>query len=178
MGSAFYSLAKAAMDDLIDWHCWHRPTTDDVFRGAWHACFFWTAVRTPSLQALRKHEARAQLPRIAARSAPPSFCASLSQRPAAASQKSDLVYHLMMDCEHLQTPHLDTPTALMERCRSHLVWEVRTDFGIVGVYPRAILRKSDKFSQVSTHPGVDPPSPPQTLLPVNRRLQCAAGVVA
>ena len=115
-------------------------------------------MRIPSLQALRKHEARARLPRIAARSAPPSFCASLSQRPAAASQKSDLVYHLMMDCEHLQTPHLDTPTALMERCRSHLVWEVRTDFGIVGVYPRAILRKSDKFSQVSTHPGVDPPA--------------------
>ena len=69
MGSAFYSLAKAAMDDLIDWHCWHRPTTDDVFRGACHACFFWTAVRIPSLQALRKHEARARLPRIAARSA-------------------------------------------------------------------------------------------------------------
>ena len=60
MGSAFYSLAKAAMDDLIDWHCWHRPTTDDVFRGACHACFFWTAVRILNLQALRKHEARAR----------------------------------------------------------------------------------------------------------------------
>ena len=157
MGSAFYSLAKAAMDDLIDWHCWHRPTTDDVFRGACHACFFWTAVRIPSLQALRKHEARARLPRIAARSAPPSFCASLSQRPAAASQKSDLVSHLMMDCDELQTPHLDTPTALMERRRSHLVWEARTDFGTVCAGRTAALGKSDRISEVSTHPGVDPP---------------------
>ena len=25
MSSAFYGLAKAAIDDLIDWQCWHRP---------------------------------------------------------------------------------------------------------------------------------------------------------
>ena len=114
MVSAFYSLAKAPTDDLIDWHCWHRPTTDDVFRGACHARFFWTAVRIPSLQALRKHEARARLPRIAARSAPPSFCPSFSQRPAAPAQKLLLAYHLMIDCEHLQTPVLDSPVALIK----------------------------------------------------------------
>ena len=156
MGSAFYSLAKAAMDDLIDWHCWHRPTTDDVFRGACHACFFWTAVRIPSLQALRKHEARARLPRIAARSAPPSFCASLSQRPAAASQKSDLVSHLMMDCDELQTPLLDAQMALSKLHLCAKVWEAWTDFGSLGVVRRATLTKIDNFRQGFSHPPLDP----------------------
>ena len=45
----------------------------------------------------------------------------------------------------------------MERRRSHLVWEVRTDFGTVRAGRTAILRKSDRFSQGSTHPRVDPP---------------------
>ena len=157
MGSAFYSLAKAAMDDLIDWHCWHRPTIDDVFRGACHACFFWTAVRIPSLQALRKHEARARLPRIAARSAPPSFCPSFAQHPAAPAQKLLLAYHLMFDCDELQTPLLDAQMALSKLHLCGLVWEVRTDFGTVCAGRTAILRKSDRFSQGSTHPGVDHP---------------------
>jgi len=38
----------------------------------------------------------------------------------------------------------------MERRRSHLVWEVRTDFGTVRAGRTAILRKSDRFSQGST----------------------------
>ena len=63
----------------------------------------------------------------------------------------------MMDSEHRWTPLLDSPTALLERRGRTLVWEARTDFGIVGVYPRAILRKSDKFSQGFSHPGLDPP---------------------
>ena len=45
----------------------------------------------------------------------------------------------------------------MERRRSHLVWEVRTDFGTVCAGRTAILRKSDRISQVSGHSGVDPP---------------------
>jgi hypothetical protein len=73
------------------------------------------------------------------------------------SQKLFLVVHLMMDSEHRWTPLLDSPTALLERRGRTLVWEARTDFGIVGVYPRAILRKSDKFSQGFSHPGLDPP---------------------
>ena len=37
-----------------------------------------------------------------------------------------------------------------------LVWVAWTDFGGVGVGRRAILRKSDKFSQTPSHPRVDP----------------------
>ena len=44
----------------------------------------------------------------------------------------------------------------MERYRSHPVWEAWTDFGSVGVGRRAILRKSDKFSQTPSHPAMDP----------------------
>ena len=45
----------------------------------------------------------------------------------------------------------------MERRRSHLVWEVRTDFGTVCAGRTAALGKSDRISEVSTHPRVDPP---------------------
>ena len=79
MSGAFGILTRAAIADLIDWHCWHRPPTDDVFRGACHACFFRPALRIPSLQALHKHEARAWLPKVSAMSAPPSFSPSFSQ---------------------------------------------------------------------------------------------------
>ena len=44
-----------------------------------------------------------------------------------------------------------TPTALTERRGSHLVWEAWTDFGSVGAYPRAILGRSDKFSEGLVH---------------------------
>ena len=62
----------------------------------------------------------------------------------------------MIDCEQLQTPLLATTTALIERRSCGLVWVAWTDFGGVGVGRRAILGKSDKFSQDSSHPGVDP----------------------
>ena len=50
-----------------------------------------------------------------------------------------------------------TPTALTERRGSHLVWEAWTDFGSVGAYPRAILGRSDKFSEGLVHLRLDPP---------------------
>ena len=62
----------------------------------------------------------------------------------------------MIDCEQLQTPLLATTTALIERRSCGLVWVAWTDFGGVGVGRRPILGKSDKFSQDSSHPGVDP----------------------
>ena len=52
-----------------------------------------------------------------------------------------------------------TPIAPMERYRSHLVWEVWTDFGSVGAGRRAVLRKSDNFSQELAQPRVDPTGP-------------------
>ena len=45
----------------------------------------------------------------------------------------------------------------MERYGSHLVWEVRTDFGTVCAGRTAILTQSDRKRQGSAHPGVDPP---------------------
>ena len=64
----------------------------------------------------------------------------------------------MMDCDELQTPLLDAQMALSKLHLCGLVWEVRTDFGTVRAGRTAILRKSDRFSQGSTHPGVDPPN--------------------
>ena len=49
-----------------------------------------------------------------------------------------------------------TPTALMKRCGSHLVWEAWTDFGSVGVGRTAILTQSDNNRQGLPHPGLDP----------------------
>ena len=49
-----------------------------------------------------------------------------------------------------------TPTALIERCRSHLVWEAWTDFGSVGAGRRAILTQIDNFRQGLGHLRVDP----------------------
>ena len=53
---------------------------------------------------------------------------------------------------------LPTPTqmALSKLHLCGLVWVAWTDFGGVGVGRRPILGKSDKFSQDSSHPGVDP----------------------
>ena len=51
-----------------------------------------------------------------------------------------------------------TPTALIERRGSHLVWEAWTDFGSVGAYPRAILTQIDNFRQGLGHLRVDPTS--------------------
>ena len=49
-----------------------------------------------------------------------------------------------------------TPTALMKRCRSHLVWEAWTDFGSVGAYRTAVLTQIDNFRQGLAHPRLDP----------------------
>ena len=62
----------------------------------------------------------------------------------------------MIDCEHRKTPLLDAQMALSELHLCGLVWEARTDFGTVGAGRRAILRKSDKVSQGSGHPQLDP----------------------
>ena len=73
-----------------------------------------------------------------------------------AAQKFQTAYHLMVDCEQLQTPLLVSPVALIKlhrRARSRVAW---TEFGSVGVGRRAILGRRDKFSQGSAHPGLDP----------------------
>ena len=64
----------------------------------------------------------------------------------------------MMDCDELQTPLLDAQMALSKLHLCGLVWEVRTDFGTVRAGRTAILGKSDRFSQGSGHPRVDPPA--------------------
>ena len=63
----------------------------------------------------------------------------------------------MMDCDELQTPLLDAQMALSKLHLCGLVWEVRTDFGTVCAGRTAALGKSDRISEVSTHPGVDHP---------------------
>ena len=127
-----------------------------LFRGGCHACFCRPDGWIPSVRVLCQHGMSPWLPRRTARSAPPSFYPPSRKQPPAAAQKFVLVSHLMANCQHLQTQLLVTPTALMKRCRSHPVWVAWTDFGSVGVGRRAILGKSDKFSQDSSHPGVDP----------------------
>jgi len=69
-----------------------------------------------------------------------------------------MAYHLMFDCEQLQTPLLATTTALIERRSCGMVWVAWTEFGGVGEGRRAVLGKSDKSSQGSGHPGLDPVS--------------------
>ena len=73
-----------------------------------------------------------------------------------AAQKFQMAYHLMFDCEQLQTPLLATTTALIERRSCGRVWVAWTEFGGVGEGRRAVLGKSDKSSQGSAHPGLDP----------------------
>ena len=66
------------------------------------------------------------------------------------------LFVLSPDCDELQTPLLDAQMALSKLHLCGLVWVAWTDFGSVGVGRCAILRKSDKFSQTPSHPGVDP----------------------
>ena len=63
----------------------------------------------------------------------------------------------MMDCEQLQTPLLDAQMALIKLRLCDLIWVAWTDFGTVGVVRRAILGKSDKYSQGLVHLRLDPP---------------------
>jgi hypothetical protein len=69
-----------------------------------------------------------------------------------------MAYRLMFDCEQLQTPLLDAQMALSKLRLCDLFWVAWTEFGGVGEGRRVsvILRKSDKFSQIPSHPGLDP----------------------
>ena len=67
-----------------------------------------------------------------------------------------MAYHLMFDCEQLQTPLLDAQMALSKLRLCDLFWVAWTEFGGVGEGRRVILRKSYKFSQIPSHPGLDP----------------------
>jgi hypothetical protein len=64
-----------------------------------------------------------------------------------------MAYRLMFDCEQIQTPFLDAQMALSKFRLCDLFWVAWTEFGGVGEGRRVILRKSDKFSQIPTHPG-------------------------
>ena len=74
-----------------------------------------------------------------------------------AAQKFQTAYHLMFDCEQLQTPLLATTTALIERRSCGMVWVAWTEFGSVGEGRRTSLRQIDKFSQIRATPGWTPP---------------------
>ena len=67
-----------------------------------------------------------------------------------------MAYRLMFDCEQLQTPLLDAQMALSKLRLCDLFWAAWTEFGGVGEGRRAVLGKSDKSSQGSGHPGLDP----------------------
>ena len=71
----------------------------------------------------------------------------------------------MMDSEHVWTPLLVTPTALIERRGSHLVWEAWTDVGSVGVGRTAVLTQIDNFRQGTAHPRLDPTCPVRAMEP-------------
>ena len=62
----------------------------------------------------------------------------------------------MIVCENVWTPLLDAQMALSKLHLCALVWEAWTDIGSVGAGRRAVLRKSDNFSQELAQPRVDP----------------------
>ena len=126
------------------------------FRGGCHACFCRPDGWVPSVLVLCKHEVSPWLPKRTARSAPPSFSPPSRKLPPAAAQKFQTAYHLMFDCEQLQTPLLATTTALIERRSCGMVWVAWTEFGSVGEGRRTSLRQIDKFSQIRATPGWTP----------------------
>ena len=71
-------------------------------------------------------------------------------------QKFHLAYHLVIGGGQLWTPLLATPTAPEALHGSGQVREAWTDVGKNAVVRRADLRRSDTFSQVLSHLGVDP----------------------
>ena len=71
-------------------------------------------------------------------------------------QKFHLAYHLVIRCGQLWTPLLAHPTAPEALHGMGQVREAWTDVGKNAVVRRADLRRSDTFSQVSVHLGVDP----------------------
>ena len=127
------------------------------FRGGCHACFFRPDGWVPSVLVLCKHEVSPWLPKRTARSAPASFSPPSRKLPPAAAQKFQTAYHLMIDCEQLQTPLLVSPVALIKlhrRARSRVAW---TEFGGVGEGRRTSLRQIDKFPGFRATPGWTPP---------------------
>ena len=71
-------------------------------------------------------------------------------------QKFYLAYHLVIGGGQLWTPLLATPTAPEALHGSGQVREAWTDVGKNAVVRRACLGRSDKFSQVLSHLGLDP----------------------
>ena len=71
-------------------------------------------------------------------------------------QKFHLAYHLVVGGGQLWTPLLAHPTAPEALHGMGQVREAWTDVGKNAVVQRACLGRSDKFSQVSVHLGVDP----------------------
>jgi hypothetical protein len=128
------------------------------FRGGCHACFCRPDGWVPSVLVLCKHEVSPWLPKRTARSAPPSFSPPSRKLPPAAAQKFQTAYHLMFDCEQLQTPLLATTTALIERRSCGMVWVAWTEFGSVGVGRRTSVRQIDRKPHTPGHPGLDPVS--------------------
>jgi hypothetical protein len=126
------------------------------FRGGCHACFCRPDGWVPSVLVLCKHEVSPWLPKRTARSAPPSFSPPSRKLPPAAAQKFQTAYHLMFDCEQLQTPLLATTTALIERRSCGMVWVAWTEFGSVGVGRRTSVRQIDRKPHTPGHPGLDP----------------------
>ena len=126
------------------------------FRGGCHACFCRPDGWVPSVLVLCKHEVSPWLPKRTARSAPPTFSPPSRKLPPAAAQKFQTAYHLMFDCEQLQTPLLATTTALIERRSCGMVWVAWTEFGSVGVGRRTSVRQIDRKPHTPGHPGLDP----------------------
>ena len=138
---------------------WHRQPCvmlQPLFRGGCHACFCRPDGRIPSVLVLCQHGVSPWLPRRTARSAPPSFYPPSRKLPPAAAQKFQTAYHLMIDCEQLQTPLLATTTALIERRSCGMVWVAWTEFGSVGVGRRTSVRQIDRKPHTPGHPGLDP----------------------
>ena len=71
-------------------------------------------------------------------------------------QKFYLAYHLVIGGGQLWTPLLATPTAPEALHGSGQVREAWTDVGKNAVVRRAAVRRSDTFSHVLSHLGVDP----------------------
>ena len=71
-------------------------------------------------------------------------------------QKFHLAYHLVIGGGQLWNPLLAHPTAPEALHGMGQVREAWTDVGKNAVVRRADLRRSDKFSQISAHLGVDP----------------------
>ena len=136
------------------------------FRGGCHACFCRPDGWVPSVLVLCKHEVSPWLPKRTARSAPASFSPPSRKLPPVAAQKFQTAYHLIFDCEQLQTPLLATTTALTELCVvPHSPLQV-TARAFCGEPSRALspswlvsVHSAGSWSVITT----SPPSPPPEL---------------